>query len=219
MLDSQSPAGQPYVRALAGFAACAGYTSISSNHRGAWRRFTIRSSIGQKPSHAAWFVLMIDNFTAEWPLFCLHGQNSPVFMLLAPRLLKGPQMKQSILSSPGQNQFHFIHMKRILLSLTLVGIVACSLAGFAQTTPPAGDAAAASATTSPGCGPAGTRRRTQRPRRQPRAAGRHAARRQRRSPGRLPRSPPRPRRPKLRPHLPTAAMPAPTRPSRAPSFL
>ena len=35
-------------------------------------------------------------------------------------------------------------MKHILLSLTLVGIVACSLAGFAQTTPPASDTAAAS---------------------------------------------------------------------------
>lgn len=36
-------------------------------------------------------------------------------------------------------------MKRIL-ALTLVGMVACSLAGFAQTTSPAGDAAAANAT-------------------------------------------------------------------------
>ena len=40
-------------------------------------------------------------------------------------------------------------MKHILLSLTLVGIVACSLAGFAQTTSPAGDATAAAATTTP----------------------------------------------------------------------
>ena len=37
-------------------------------------------------------------------------------------------------------------MKHKILSLTLVGIVACSLAGFAQTTPPAGDAAPASPT-------------------------------------------------------------------------
>ena len=37
-------------------------------------------------------------------------------------------------------------MKRILLSLTLVGIVACSLAALAQTNSPAGDATAASAT-------------------------------------------------------------------------
>jgi type II secretory pathway component GspD/PulD (secretin) len=37
-------------------------------------------------------------------------------------------------------------MKHMLLSLTLVGIVACSLAGFAQTTSPASDTAAASAT-------------------------------------------------------------------------
>ena len=37
-------------------------------------------------------------------------------------------------------------MKHILLSLTLVGIVACSLAGLAQTTSPAGDTAPASAT-------------------------------------------------------------------------
>jgi len=58
-------------------------------------------------------------------------------------------MKQSILSTFGQRRFHFIHMKHILLSLTLVGIVACSLAGFAQTTSPAGDATAAAATTTP----------------------------------------------------------------------
>ncbi len=56
-------------------------------------------------------------------------------------------MKQSILSTSGQCRFHFIHMKHILVSLTLVGMVACSLAGFAQTTAPAGDAAAANATT------------------------------------------------------------------------
>jgi type II secretory pathway component GspD/PulD (secretin) len=56
-------------------------------------------------------------------------------------------MKQSILLSPGQHRFHFALMKRILLSLTLVGIVACSLAGFAQTPSPASDATAASATT------------------------------------------------------------------------
>jgi general secretion pathway protein D len=56
-------------------------------------------------------------------------------------------MKQSILLSPRQHRFHFTVMKRILLSLTLVGIVACSLAGFAQTNSPASDATAASATT------------------------------------------------------------------------
>src|SRR5512136_1325686 len=55
-------------------------------------------------------------------------------------------MKQSILSLSGNSQFHFAHMKNIVLSLTLVGIVACSLAGFAQTTPPAGEATPASAT-------------------------------------------------------------------------
>ena len=49
-------------------------------------------------------------------------------------------MKQSHLSRSGASQNHFKHMKRILLALTLVGILASSLAGFAQTTPPAGDA-------------------------------------------------------------------------------
>jgi type II secretory pathway component GspD/PulD (secretin) len=56
-------------------------------------------------------------------------------------------MKQSILLSPRQHRFHFTVMKRILLSLTLVGIVAGSLAGFAQTNTPASDATAASPTT------------------------------------------------------------------------
>jgi type II secretory pathway component GspD/PulD (secretin) len=55
-------------------------------------------------------------------------------------------MQQSILLSPGQNRFLLIHMKRIFLSLSLVGIMACSLAAFAQTNSPAADAAPASAT-------------------------------------------------------------------------
>lgn len=40
-------------------------------------------------------------------------------------------------------------MKRLLLALTLVGIVACSMAGFAQTTSPTGDAAATAASAAP----------------------------------------------------------------------
>ena len=40
-------------------------------------------------------------------------------------------------------------MKRILVSLTLVGIVGCSLAGFAQTTSPTSDAATAAASATP----------------------------------------------------------------------
>jgi type II secretory pathway component GspD/PulD (secretin) len=58
-------------------------------------------------------------------------------------------MKQSILSLLVENRPHFAHMKHIILSLTLVGILACSLAGFAQTTSPAGATTAASATTTP----------------------------------------------------------------------
>ncbi len=54
-------------------------------------------------------------------------------------------MKQSNLSWSGASQNYFKHMKRILVSLTLVGMVACSLAGFAQTTSPASDTTAASA--------------------------------------------------------------------------
>jgi type IV pilus assembly protein PilQ len=45
-------------------------------------------------------------------------------------------------------------MKRIFFSLTLVGIVACSLAGFAQTTSPAGDATAAATDTKEAAQPA-----------------------------------------------------------------
>ena len=76
------------------------------------------------------------------------GPNPPVFWPLAPRLLKGPEMKQSILSWSGQNKCLFKHMKRILLVLTFVGILAACMAGFAQTNSPAGEAtpAAASAT-------------------------------------------------------------------------
>jgi type II secretory pathway component GspD/PulD (secretin) len=55
-------------------------------------------------------------------------------------------VKQSIPSWPAQNLFDSINMKRILFSFTLVGIIAGSLAGLAQTNPSAGDAAAASAT-------------------------------------------------------------------------
>jgi len=40
-------------------------------------------------------------------------------------------------------------MKRLFLALTLVGIVACSMAGFAQTTSPTGDAAATAASAAP----------------------------------------------------------------------
>ncbi len=58
-------------------------------------------------------------------------------------------MKQSSLSWSGVGQKHFKHMKRILLSLTLVGMVACTLGGFAQTTSPAGDTPAAAASAAP----------------------------------------------------------------------
>jgi type II secretory pathway component GspD/PulD (secretin) len=53
-------------------------------------------------------------------------------------------MKQSDLSALGKSRLHFIHMKHILLSLILVGFFACCLAGLAQTTSPASDAAAVS---------------------------------------------------------------------------
>ncbi len=55
-------------------------------------------------------------------------------------------MKQSILSWSGASQNHVIQMKRILIALTLVGILATTLAGFAQTPAPAGDATATAAT-------------------------------------------------------------------------
>ena len=58
-------------------------------------------------------------------------------------------MKQTRLSWSGESQNHFIHMKRILLTLTLVGILAAGLAGFAQTNPPAADAAATAASATP----------------------------------------------------------------------
>ena len=109
-------------------------------------------------------------------------------------------MKQSILSSPGQHRFHFIHMKRILLSLTLVGIVACSLAGFAQTTSPAGDATAASATDQ-GCGPAGAA-----PDKPPRPKLRRQPPPQRRRQRRRPAA--------RRPSEPTPPATAPTRPNQ-----
>jgi type II secretory pathway component GspD/PulD (secretin) len=57
-----------------------------------------------------------------------------------------PTMKQSDLSAPGKSRFHFILMKHILLTLTLVGIVACNMAGFAQTTSPDNDTTAAGST-------------------------------------------------------------------------
>jgi hypothetical protein len=58
-------------------------------------------------------------------------------------------MKQSYLSSSSPVHNHFNHMKRILLALTLVGILAAGLAGFAQTNSPATDAAAAAASSPP----------------------------------------------------------------------
>jgi type II secretory pathway component HofQ len=58
-------------------------------------------------------------------------------------------MKQSYLSSSSPVHNHFNHMKRILLALTLVGILAAGLAGFAQTNSPATDAAAATASSPP----------------------------------------------------------------------
>jgi type II secretory pathway component GspD/PulD (secretin) len=59
-------------------------------------------------------------------------------------------MKQSFVSWSGLNPLPFIkHMKRILLAFTLVGIVACSLAGFAQTNSPAGDAAPVAVSVTP----------------------------------------------------------------------
>src|SRR5664279_1497338 len=51
-------------------------------------------------------------------------------------------MKQTRLSRSGASQNYFKHMKRILLALSFVGILATCLAGFAQTNSPAGDAAA-----------------------------------------------------------------------------
>src|SRR5208282_3615142 len=71
--------------------------------------------------------------------------ESHVFIPLAPRVLKWPQMKQSILLSPGHCRFHSIHMKRLLSSLTFVALLAGTLAAFAQTAPPADDATAAGA--------------------------------------------------------------------------
>ena len=58
-------------------------------------------------------------------------------------------MKQSILSLSGASQNHSKYMKRILLALTFVGILAACLAGFAQTTSAAGDATATPASVTP----------------------------------------------------------------------
>jgi type II secretory pathway component GspD/PulD (secretin) len=58
-------------------------------------------------------------------------------------------MKQSILSWSSRHQHHFKHMKRILLAVTFVGILAACLAGFAQTTSPTGDSASAAAGAAP----------------------------------------------------------------------
>jgi type II secretory pathway component GspD/PulD (secretin) len=58
-------------------------------------------------------------------------------------------MKPSFLSLPGPIQSHFNQMKHILLALTLVGMLAACLAGFAQSTPPASDPAAAAAGVTP----------------------------------------------------------------------
>src|ERR1039457_7058277 len=69
-----------------------------------------------------------------------------MFIPLAPRLLKDPQMKQSFLSCSGASQNHSIQMKRILLALTFVGTLAGCLAGFAQTSSPDATAPAASVT-------------------------------------------------------------------------
>ena len=57
-------------------------------------------------------------------------------------------MKQSDLSAPAKSRFHLIHMEQIALSLTLAGIVACSLTGFAQTAAPAAEAPGAATTSS-----------------------------------------------------------------------
>ncbi len=51
-------------------------------------------------------------------------------------------MKQSNLSRFGLYQQKFIYMKRILVALTFVGILATCVAGYAQSTPPANDAPA-----------------------------------------------------------------------------
>ena len=59
-------------------------------------------------------------------------------------------MKQSDLSAPAKSRFHLIHMEQIALSLTLAGIVACSLTGFAQTAAPAAETPAPSAAEAPG---------------------------------------------------------------------
>ena len=88
-------------------------------------------------------VLMMDTCARAWPFLCRKLDKSPPLCPWHPDCSMAPQMKQSSLSTFGQRRFHFIHMKHILVSLTLVGIVACSLAGFAQTTSPAGDADAA----------------------------------------------------------------------------
>jgi type II secretory pathway component GspD/PulD (secretin) len=65
-------------------------------------------------------------------------------------------MKQTRLSWSGEGQNHFKHMKRILLALTLVGILATCLAGFAQTNSPAGDVAATAGPTAQAPAPAAT---------------------------------------------------------------
>ncbi len=58
-------------------------------------------------------------------------------------------MKQTTLSWSGVRQNYFKYMKRILLVLSFVGILATCLAGFAQTNSPAPDAAATAASAAP----------------------------------------------------------------------
>ncbi len=64
-------------------------------------------------------------------------------------------MRQSIMLRPGQRQPHFVHMKRLLVSIILVGLIASSLVSFAQTQPPAGQDAATNAPAVQSSAPAG----------------------------------------------------------------
>src|ERR1035437_1031570 len=91
---------------------------------------------------------MMDKCYAGWPLSCTQGRNYTRFGVGTPPAQRVSN-EQSTLSCSGASQNYFEHMKRIFLTLTFVGILATSLAGFAQTNTPATDGAAPAATPAP----------------------------------------------------------------------
>src|SRR6267378_5382784 len=95
---------------------------------------------------------MVDNFLSECSVSFAEFVRSRVFdaraapeqlfpYLLAPRLLKNSGMNGNDLSMSCQRLNLTKNMKAKLGILMLIGILACCLAGFAQTNTPAGDTA------------------------------------------------------------------------------